>query len=292
MSGFRDRENNQIDERIRNLTRGISSLIVQNIITILLGFVFLGALLRLLPAVDYGGYSGVQVSVAIATPIVLLGLQYAAARYVSLKDQEDWIRRARSVLKLSLLTTTLAPLLFALLAPYLSLYYMKTTSFADLFELGALWLFSISISTIFQAFVQGLKMYTALAKILLVSRAAMVAFTIIGLLLSPNVLISIVAWTIYSGIIVAWGLSILGREFFRAEGEKALQKQNHYSEILRYSLQLGIASIFVFISSYADVVIVGGYLGPISLAIYQNGGESPSFSELGWNPLSYSIYRY
>jgi O-antigen/teichoic acid export membrane protein len=31
---------------------------------------------------------------------------------------------------------------------------------------------------------------------------------------------------------------------------------------------LGIASVFVFISSYADVVIVGGYLGPISLAIY------------------------
>jgi hypothetical protein len=83
------RISNGIDERIRNVTRGISSLIVQNIINSLLGFVFLGALLRLLPAVDYGGYSGVQVSIGIATPIALLGLSYAAVRYVSLKKQEE-----------------------------------------------------------------------------------------------------------------------------------------------------------------------------------------------------------
>jgi O-antigen/teichoic acid export membrane protein len=178
----KNRGQNEIDERIRNATRGISSLIVQNIINSLLGFVFLAALLRLLPAVDYGGYSGVQVSIGIASPIALLGFQYAAARYTSLKKQEEgknWIRAARSVLALSLVTTTLATLVFTLLGPYLSLYYMRTASFSDIFELGALWLFSISISTIFQGFIQGLKKYSTLATY----NAAVTVSLILGIVL-------------------------------------------------------------------------------------------------------------
>ena len=261
----------EIAERVRNATRGISSLIVQNIVNSLLGFVFLGALLRLLPPIDYGAYSGVVVSIGIAGPIALPGLQIAAARYISLKKQEkeNWIQSARSVLILSLATTTAATAVLLLLAPSLSLYYMKSASFTEVFQLGALWLFSSSIASIFQAFVQGLKKYSFLAKMLLVSRAAMVAFTIIGLLLFSNVMISIIAWVIYSAIIVAWSLTIFRPDSFKpVQPNESSEPHESYSGILRYSLPLGIASVFSLIGSNADVVILGGYLGPISLATY------------------------
>jgi O-antigen/teichoic acid export membrane protein len=264
-------KNSRIDDRIRNATRGMGSLIGQNIVNSILGFVFLGALLRLLPKVDYGAYSGVQVSIGIASPIALMGLQFAGARYISIKQQggENWLGAARSILFLSLLTTAVATVVFALLSPSLSLYYMKSAGFIDIFELGSLWLFSNSIATIFQAFVQGLKKYSTLAKILLVSRVTMVAFTVIGLFLFHSVLISIIAWIIYSGIIVVWALNIIGKGFFKSvTKETVVSQRSYYSEIFRYSFPLGVAGVLSLISSYADIVVVGGYLGPISLATY------------------------
>ena len=66
-----------------HITRGIGSLTIQNVMTSALGFIFLAVLLRLLPNIDYGIYSAMSVSVGIAAIVAPMGLQYAAAKYLS-----------------------------------------------------------------------------------------------------------------------------------------------------------------------------------------------------------------
>ncbi len=247
------------------VSKGISSLTVQNIATSALGFVFLGALWRLLPGIQYGIYSAVSISVSVAASFATFGLQYAAARYVSLADREMEFKNgtSRKIMILSLIVSGVASVFFIACSPVLSVFFSKSTTWTPIFVLGGLWLFSSSISAVLQGIIEGMKRYTTLATILLLSKIAMVALTIVGLLLFRSVSIPIIGWVVYSVIIVAWAASILGLRM-----RAPTMKSRTYGEILRYSCPLGIATALTVISSNADLIVVGGYLNPLSLGVY------------------------
>ena len=69
-----DQEEAKNKDQGHHITRGISSLTIQNLATSALGFVFLAVLLRLLPNIDYGIYSALSVTVGIAAVIAPMGL--------------------------------------------------------------------------------------------------------------------------------------------------------------------------------------------------------------------------
>ena len=102
------------DDRTKNITIGIGSLTIQNIVTSGLSFVFLAVLIRLVPFVDYTGYSSILVSIGVGITISTFSLQYAAARYVALleKDETRLWAAARAIIILSLIfavaTTTIS----------------------------------------------------------------------------------------------------------------------------------------------------------------------------------------
>jgi O-antigen/teichoic acid export membrane protein len=268
------------DERGRSITLGLRSLTAQNIGTSLLGLVFVSALIRLLPGSEYGIYSAIALTINISTAFATFGLQYASARYVSLfRESESSLRRlfAKKVLCLSIIFSSGVTLFVVAFSPLISLYFTKSTAWASDFALGGLWLFSSSIASIFQGIVQGLKKYSLLARILFVSRFAMVAFTIFALYENANVSIAILGWVLYGTIICSWALLAMRLEFraapilivYKEKGEKSGEQNDlHYRTILRYSLPLGIAGILTVATQNADLVVVGGYLSPISLGIY------------------------
>jgi O-antigen/teichoic acid export membrane protein len=258
-------------EESRHITRGIGSLTIQNLATSALGFVFLAVLLRLLPNLDYGIYSAMAVSVGIAAVIAPMGLQYAAAKYLSDTDDRIELRsRANKILTLSFLTSATATAAFILLANSLSLFFTKSPAWTEAFDVGGLWLFSSSMGSVVQGTVQGLKKYTALAGMLFVARTVMVFFTIIALVISHNLLVTFYAWIIYFTILILWSIRVLFADLGKAPRfENAHSSQSlSYKDLLRYSVPLGIAGIFFVLTTEVDLVVVGGDLNPSALGIY------------------------
>ena len=253
--------------RTRNISRGLGSLAIQNIITSILAFVFLAVLLRLTSPTDYTAYSSVLVTIGVAVIVSTFALQVAAARYVSLFLEEDEKKAwavARSILVLSLVFSVVATAVFESVTPFLSLYFMKSTNWTFLFDLGGIWLLGYSFSTILQGVIQGMKKYALLAKMLVISRVAMVVFAIATLELYHNPDFAIVAWIIYCIILIAWPVHYIFPHIFQKFDK------NYYRQAMKYSTPLAIAAILGIISSSGDSIVVGGFtnsLGPYNAAI-------------------------
>ena len=255
-------------ERAKNIASGIRSLTIQNLINSFLAFVFLAVLLRLLSPSDYGLYSGVLLVTTIGTSVASFGLQYASTRFVALVAHDEGEARAisRSVVILSLIFTSAATIVFVLLSPTFSLYFTKSTGSAWIFALSGAWLFSSTISGIFQGLVQGMKRYVSLAKILFSARLAMVCLTVLGLFEFHSVVVPILAWVFFSAVICFWSLAIARRgpllpNSTRTEGRI-------FKQVLRYSIPLAIAGILGVATSSADPIVVGGLLNETQLGAY------------------------
>ncbi len=255
------------DSRTRNVSRGLGSLAVQNIITSVLAFVFLATLVRLTSPNAYTAYSSVLVSVSVGVTVSTFALQYAAARYVALFLKEDEKKAwavAKSIIVLSLVFSLLATIVFELLSPELSLYFMKTTRWTSLFILGGFYLFAYSFSSILQGVIQGMKMYTFLAWIITISRILMLGFAFITLELYHNIGFGIIAWVIYYAILILWPIRKIMPQIFQKSD------QSYHRTVMKYSIPLAIATILGIISTSGDSIVIGGYthsLGAYNLAI-------------------------
>lgn len=253
------------ENRTRNVSRGLGLMTLQQVANSILGFVFLVSLLRFVSAFQFGEYSAVLVAVGIAVSVASFSLQSAAARYVSMLRQSDELeswQAAKSVFTLVITFSVMSTIAFVVFSPYMSLYFLKTTNGAYLFILGSLWVLTTSVQTIVQGFVQGMKKYVALSKMLFAIKAILVVSTVFGLFVYDNVMIPILAWIIYGIVGTVWGFGIMGSKMFHTPGAYS------YRTIMKYSIPLGIGGILTVLSSNADLVIVGGYLNPTSLGVY------------------------
>ncbi len=192
---------------------------------------------------------------------------------------------AKATLILTLALTSGVSLTFVLAAPFLSTYFMKSTDWTWVFWLGALWLFLGSLATTLQGLVQGSRRYSLLAKILLSSRFVAVAFAVIGLSIFTNVSIAIVSSVIFVTMVGLWALKTVWQPLIHSN------PRGHYNEILRYSAPLGLAGVVGVVSSNADLVVVGGYLDPLSLGIFNAAVTIASLlSALLVSPLSTALF--
>jgi O-antigen/teichoic acid export membrane protein len=252
---------------IQNLAAGVRSLTIQNIGNLILGFILLGVLVRLLPPNQFGIYSAVIAIYTIALAFSILGLQYAGTRFVALLNKSDpgnsW-EAAKKILVLTLVFGAICTALIASISPLLSIYFSHphTTAYSIDFVLGALYIYSATVSTVLQAIIQGLRKYNLLAKMLLVGRTAGLVLTVLGLIAFRTVEIPLLAWIAYNIIVIIWSLRIFGSNIARAKGAF------EYSTILRYSIPLGLGSIVYVIANYADQIFVGGFLSTVDLAVY------------------------
>lgn len=252
------------NDRSRNIVRGLGSLTVQNITTSLLGFVFLAVLLRLVSPADYTAYSSVNVSAAITVTVALFGLQYAAARFIPFymsQNENEAFAVARSIILLSLAFSAAAAAAFALLTPFLQTYFMKSSSWTSLFLLGSLMVFANSLAQIFSSIIQGLRRYTFLAKMTVVSRIVMLIFTIAGLELFRTVSIAIIAWIVYYCLVITLSMSVIW-----GKASLGAHVGNYYRTVLKYCYPLAVAGILTMVASNGDLVIVGGFTK--SLGVY------------------------
>jgi O-antigen/teichoic acid export membrane protein len=252
-------------DRARRIVRGIGWLSVQGVVTSFLGFVLLGALLRLLPSTSYGAYSSLQVSVGIGATVATFGIGSAVVRFLAPSASSEagpgWgAAKAAVVMNATLAGGVSAALAAA--APYLSDYFLKSPSWAWVFYLGALWLFSSSVAGVLTGVLQAARRYPLMAKLTLSSRLAGVGVAVAGLLASRSLAVAVLSWALYYGAMAGFVLLKFWRPLTSADARP------HYRPVLRYAAPLAVASIVGAVASNADIVVVGGYLPPASLAVY------------------------
>jgi O-antigen/teichoic acid export membrane protein len=250
-------------DRAKNIVQGVGYLTVQYLATSVLGFVFLFAVIRIVPTFQYGIYSAVSVTVAIASTIALIGLNLGAARFVSFRSEESWDAAKKTVL-LSLLLTGVTTAFYCALSPVFSLYFARSAGWTWAFFLGGGWIFTSSIASTLQGVLQGMKKYATIAKILFLSRFAIVAVTLVLLFVERTIEFPLISWSAYYGAIALWIFLTIQRPIRDAKSGTL-----RYTTIIRYSIPLGIAAIITAFSSYSDSVVVGGYLNASSLGVYQ-----------------------
>ena len=263
-------------------------LTLQNLATSLLGFVFLFVIIRWVPLFQYGVYSAVLVIVSIATTIAGMGVNLAATRFVALHgggdDGKSW-DAARKILLLSLLLTGVTTAFLLVISPLLSLYFVKNTAWTWAFLMGGGWVFSASIANTFMGILQGLKRYSQLAKVLFFSRLAMTALTVALLYFFRTIELPFLGWIFFYVCISLWIFSSIGKNMLESKGDYK------YSTIIRYSVPLGIAAIIAIFATSSDSVVVGGYLNPVSLGIYQAAiSVSTVLGVVAVTPLSTALF--
>jgi O-antigen/teichoic acid export membrane protein len=275
-------------DRARNIVQGMGLLTLQNLATSVMGFVFLFVIIRWVPLFQYGVYSAVLVIVSIATTIAGMGVNLAATRFVALhsgeNDAKSW-DAARKILLLSLLLTGVTTSFLLVISPLLSLYFVKNTTWTWAFLMGGGWVFSASIANTFMGILQGLKRYAQLAKTLFFSRLAMTALTIGLLYFFRTIEFPFLGWILFYVFISVWIFSSIGKNMLESKGDYK------YSTIIRYSLPLGIAAIIAIFATSSDSVVVGGYLNPASLGIYQAAiSVSTVLGVVAVTPLSTALF--
>jgi len=255
-------------ERAAHIASGIRSLTIQNVINSLLGFVFLTLLLRLLSPTEYGLYSAAVLATGVGSSVASFGLQYAATRFVAFlsRDERRSSVASRSIVVLALVFSSTATIVFVLLSPTLSLYFTKSDDSAWVFAASGAWLFSNTISGIFQGLVQGLKKYQSLARILMAANMAIVCLTVVGLLVFDSIIVPIIAWVVYGFVISAWSLAITRRRLLFTDS--ALTEGRTVKQVLRYSIPLGVAGIVTVATGAADPIVVGGLMTAPQLGAY------------------------
>jgi O-antigen/teichoic acid export membrane protein len=243
----------------------MGSLTIQNLATSVLGFVFVATLLRLLPQEQYGIYSAVLLSTGIASTCAIFGLNTATTRYFALLSEQDeassWVA-ARKIFLLSIIFSVASTAVFLIISPFLSIYFTKGESWTWIFYLGGAYLLLSSLAAVSQGVIQGMKKYGLLAKIIFVSRIVMTVFAVAVLEVEHNIAWAIVSWLVYNVLILGLSLYFTAPKMIRAKGSF------DYSRIMKYTVPLGVAGIITVLSSSADQVVVGGYLTPVSLGVY------------------------
>lgn len=252
----------------KNIVSGIRSLTIQNIVNGSLSTLFLALLLRLLSPAEFGLYSALVLVTLIGSSIASFGLQIAATRFVAFMtyDEEESKAVSRSILVLSLIFASASTVILVLVSPNLSLYFTRSISSSWIFAASGAWLFSGTISGIFQGLVQGMRRYESLAKILMSAGTIMVCLTVVGLHVLNSVVIPVVAWVIYGGVICIWSLAVV-RKGVALENSSKVGGQT-YKQVLKYSIPLGIAGIVTVATGAADPMVVGGLLSEAQLGAY------------------------
>jgi len=111
-----------------------------------------------------------------------------------------------------------------------------------------------------------MRKYQTLARILISANFATVGLTVLGLLEFHSVIVPIIAWVAYGGVISIWSLAITRRRLLVADpvatGGVTLK------QVLRYSLPLGVAGVVTVATGAADPIVVGGFLSEAQLGAY------------------------
>jgi O-antigen/teichoic acid export membrane protein len=246
--------------------RGSVSLMVQSALNSALGLIFFVLLARLITKTEMGVYAALISTYGVFVVVGTFGLTGAAARFIPKLTAEGSPGKASSaamtIVKIGVLSSLAASVVYLVLAPYFSLVFAKSIVYADLFRLASIVVVTQALSSFVDGLMQGVQEFTILAAIRIVGQAARIVVTILLLLVGSGLTAVLIGWSVSSIFISLLPVPFLKRHIGLRGDPFA------YRPIVDFSIPVLGSTLIVFISSYADVFVTMIYSLPANVGAY------------------------
>jgi O-antigen/teichoic acid export membrane protein len=231
--------------------------------TSLKGLIILPILTKVLGASDYGIWATVLVTVALAQPVIQLGLDNSILRFLAAKRKGEIVQGVITALCVVLFTGAIASLAFFFSSDLFATTILKEEAAASIIRVASclLILETMNVVTIgsFRVFGQ-IKRYSVVTLLQTLLEIGLVAFFVLS---GHGLLGAIIALIITKAVALAVALSfIISYAGFVRPDFSVLPAY------LRYGLPLVPTVLFGFVIASTDRYVIGGFLGAASVGTY------------------------
>ncbi len=252
--------------------RGTGVLSVQSFINALLGaFIFI-FMARILTQTEMGIYGSIYLVLSITTAMGLLGLDYAASRYIpylqARKEHAKSILTAERIITIALLGGTVLMVCLYLLAQPFSNIMFQTPIYRRLFQIVSPIALTFVASYLITGFLQGFQRFAYLAFVRFISQIARLALTVALLLLGFGVVSVFLGWASLNIVAICLAAPIIGKFIRQKKTDADSASAISIRELLDFSLPLmGVYTLTTVLNS-VDQFIVLGFIGVEALGTY------------------------
>ncbi len=248
------------------VARGASYFLLQSLASTILGVAYFAVLARFISEAEMGWYTSLSFLLSFLPLLATLGLNPAAAKFLSQHLAEEKTEKAgkipKTVLLLCLPFSLVVSLLCVVTAPQLSLFFMKKEELAWLIQILALAVPFATLSTVCLGLLQGLQEIGKLSKLSFFSYI-LTKFAGLFLLLSGLGLAGIlVGWILGNALTIFITLTIVLRRLPFTKGLYPTQP------LLSFSMPLLASSVLILLTQWMDRALVIFYIGPVEIGIY------------------------
>ncbi len=255
--------------------KGSIQLAGQYIINTVMALVFFIFLARLVSKAEMGVYAALIFSYMLFQTVGTLGLNVAAAHFVPKFFAEDKHKiasgAAKSIIFFSFSSSLLLGLAYFFLSPFLSFTLTKTYEYANLFRLTSLVVFFVSLSVVMDGLMQGVREFSRLALIRMLSQMIRIFISIILLFAGYGLYAVIIGYIVFGSCISFLALPTLLK--------KISLRENFYSfrPIWSYSSPILGSKLLELISGQIDIFLLMLFANPVEVGGYNVALTASSF---------------
>ena len=259
--------------------RGVRNISLQSTINALTGtglFIFMA---RMITPEEMGLFSALTLTLSIGVMVGVLGLDYAATRYISYlegKRKQSMIRATgKRILIISLISSGITTSAFFIFAPTISQLLFRTDSYTPLLQITALTIFPTISQFVVLGFLQGFQSFSMIAITRILAQITRLTATVALLLAGFGVLGAILGWAMFAVVFVIMALPLIVKNFIRKDEANTTELHPTklggslgYRELFAFSLPMMGVYMLNYIVNSMDQYVVLGITGLESLGGY------------------------
>jgi len=251
------------------LVRGSAYLVTQSIVNTVIGAVGLAFIARILTQVEMGVTVALALTLGMAQVLSDLGFSGGLTKYVAEYRGKgvDYTFLSFGAVLLKMLTAGSAAALCFLMAPWLSVFLLKSGEYFFLFQLFSVYLLMLCVRTTVNSLLLGVNRIREMAVFNVISMVTR-QMSAVGLLLCGFGLVGLVVGWIFGEL----AYSVLGALIVMKKGYVRIHPIRevlpHLKMLARFSWPLFLTNVVVFLYSWFDQALLLVYVPLSEVAVY------------------------
>ncbi len=227
------------------------------------GLITLPILTRVLGASDYGLWALILVTVALAGPLVRLGLDNAVARFLPSRSRQEIVQGVVTAFSVILVTGIVAGVVFFFASNPFATVFLRGSSIASAMKVASLLLVLESLAVValgsFRVFGQ-IKRYAAVLTTQTLLEVGLMALLVLS---GHGLTGAVVALVISRAVTLVVSLALIFSYAGFARPDFSL-----LPAYFRYGLPLVTTTLFAYVIASSDRYVIGGFLDAAQVGIY------------------------
>lgn len=255
------------------VAKGTGMLILQRIITTVLGIILIGVMSRTFSYAEMGVFGAAELFFRITTIVAGLGLNFAASRYIpfllATEQRAHAWPIAIKILILSVVPSCAFALATFILSENISTLFFGTTDFSLLFQIIAI-LAVVSILGLTSVdLIKGLRRFGLLSLFRVFAQLVRVILTVMFILIGIGVIIIYLGWIVFYLLLITLSVPVIFFTFrqMKNSGKNDVPKVG-MKPVLSFSVVMMGFWFAKFIAESVDQFLVLNILGVEQLGIY------------------------